>query len=314
MHVAEQGTTAGTGWLEVAVEADSESVEAVADLFSRYGYNQGVVIQEAFTQRPDGEDLAVDPTRPVRVSIYLPQDAQLEERLQQLAEGLWYLRKLGTIGEMETAERPEEDWANAWKEHFHVTRIGCRFVIRPSWREYEPQPDDVVINLDPGMAFGTGLHPTTELCLRWIEELPIAGASVLDAGAGSGILSIAAAKLGAASIDAVEIDQVAVKALRHNLELNGLTESVQVLSGDVAEVLPPGKAYDLIVANIISSILIQVSDALTAAARPGTTLILSGVITEREAEVLETYTAKGFQLRERRVGGDWVSLLMEREA
>ncbi|MDI3339514.1 MAG: 50S ribosomal protein L11 methyltransferase [Sphaerobacter sp.] len=312
--MTERTTAASAGWLEVAVEADTESVEAVAELLSRYAYNQGVVIEEPFTQRPDGEDLTIDPTRPVRVSGYLPRGPQLEEQLRRIAEGLWHLRQIGTVGELKTADRPEEDWANAWKEHFQVTRIGRRFVIRPSWREYEPRPDDLVITLDPGMAFGTGLHPTTDFCLRWLEELPVAGKTVLDAGAGSGILSIGAIARGAAHVDAVEIDPVAVKALRHNLALNEVTGQVRVIEGDVATVIPPTPTYDLVLANIISRILIGAAPALAGAARPGAPLVLSGVITEREDEVLAAFAAQGCTLRQRRVAGDWVSLLMTREA
>lgn len=311
--MTDQETTTGAGWLEVTVEADAESVEAVADLFSRYAYNQGVVIEEPFVQQPDGEDLAVDPTRPVRVSAYLPRDERLSDNLQRIAEGLWHLRQLGTVGEMQTAERPEEDWANAWKEHFQVTRIGRRFVIRPSWREYTPEPDDLVITLDPGMAFGTGLHPTTEFCLRWLEELPVEGKTLLDAGAGSGILSIAAIARGAAHVVAVEIDPVAVKALRHNLDLNQVTDRVHVIQGDVVEVVEPSAGYDLVLANIISNVLIRAATTLAGAARPGAPLVLSGVITQREAEVLSAFEAAGCTLQERRVAGDWVSLLMTRE-
>lgn len=310
--MANDSGTSQTGWVEVRVDADAESVESVADLLGRYGYNQGVVVHEPYTQDADGDQLTIDPTRPVQVSTYLPRDAQLKGHLRKIQEGLWHLRQLGVVSDPVTEDRPEEDWANAWKEHFQVTRIGRHFVVRPSWRTYEPGPDDVVIDLDPGMAFGTGLHPTTELCLRWLEDLPVAGWSVLDVGAGSGILSIAACKLGASPVHAVEIDPVAVKALRHNLELNGLRDRVEVTLGDAGRALAPGEGFDLVLANMISSVLLRAADGIAAAIRPGGLLVLSGVIEAHEAEVLAAFTERELTLRERRVAGDWVSFLLAR--
>ncbi|HUY99326.1 MAG TPA: 50S ribosomal protein L11 methyltransferase [Thermomicrobiaceae bacterium] len=300
------------GWLEVRVQADAESVESVAELMGRYGYNQGVVVEEPFVQDPDGDNLEIDPTRPVWVSTYLPRDGRLPDTVRRLEEGLWHLRQIGAVGEIVTADRPEEDWANAWKEHFQVTRIGRHFVIRPSWRSYEPHADDVVIDLDPGMAFGTGLHPTTELCLRWLEDLSVAGRQMLDAGAGSGILSIAAVKLGASLVEAVEVDPVSISALRHNIELNGLSERIRVVLGDAGAVLDEGRRYDLIVANILSSILIHVADSLVEAARPGAQLVLSGIIEVHEADVIAAFEARGCRLMERRAAADWVALLLKR--
>src|SRR5690606_7892226 len=144
-----------------------------------------------------------------------------------------------------------EDWANSWKEHFHVLRLGKRFVVRPTWREYDARADDLVIDLDPGMAFGTGSHPSTEMCLQLMESLNFAGKPVLDVGAGSGILSVGAILLGAKSVDAVEIDEYAAKALASNVELNGMADRIPVIVGDIAEVLPEETVYDIVLANLI---------------------------------------------------------------
>ncbi|HVX29532.1 MAG TPA: 50S ribosomal protein L11 methyltransferase, partial [Nitrolancea sp.] len=195
MVSGEQATS--SDWLEISVEADAESVDAVVDLFSRHVYNRGVVVNEPFVQYSDGDNLEIDPTRPVSVTGYLPLSESVEETVQRIDEGLWHLRQLGTVSALTRRVQHQEDWANAWKEHFPITRIGRSFVVRPTWRDYTAQPGDVVIDLDPGMAFGTGLHPTTALCLGWLETLDVQGLRLLDAGAGSGILSIAAAKLGA---------------------------------------------------------------------------------------------------------------------
>lgn len=312
MVVAESGSAAPRHWLEVRVAADVESVDAVTELFGRFGYNQGVVVQEPFVQDEDGDCLEIDPARPVTVSTYLPVDERLAGIVRRIEEGLWHLRQIGTIGDMQTYDQPENDWANAWKDHFPVTRIGRRFVIRPSWLTYEPRVDDVVIDLDPGMAFGTGLHPTTDLCLRVLEDVDLSGRRMLDAGAGSGILSIAAAKLGAAGVDAMEIDPVAVTVLRENFALNGLTGQVRVIAGDITASVPEGGGYDLVVANIISRILILAAPALAVAVCSGGLLVLSGVIEAHEPEVIDAFQQAGFTLRERRVAGDWVALILGR--
>jgi ribosomal protein L11 methyltransferase len=170
----------------------------------------------------------------------------------------------------------------------------------------------VVIDLDPGMAFGTGLHPTTNLCLCVLEDIDLAGIRMLDAGAGSGILSIAAAKLGAVSVDALEIDPVAVAVLEENIALNGLAEQVRVIDGDITEYVPGGSDYDVVMANIISRILIVAAPILTAAVRAGGLLVLSGVIEEHEPEVIDVFRRAGFAIRERRVAGDWVTLVLAR--
>jgi ribosomal protein L11 methyltransferase len=298
--------------LEISVEADAESVDAVVDLFSRHVYNRGVVLNEPFVQDSDGDNLEIDATRPVVVSGYLPLNASVDESVRRIDEGLWHLRHLGTVGELTRRVQHEEDWANAWKEHFPITRIGRRFVVRPTWREYTAQPDDVVLDIDPGMAFGTGLHPTTALCLGWLEAIDVRGLCVLDAGAGSGILSIAAAKLGARSIDAIEVDPVAVSALRQNIALNDLNERVTIWTADATKPLPVNGPYDLILANMISRILMATAASLAAAAGPETTMVLSGVIEAHEDEVVSTFAEYGFGVAGRRVSGDWVSLLVTR--
>uniref|UniRef100_A0A7C3AA24 Ribosomal protein L11 methyltransferase n=1 Tax=Thermorudis sp. TaxID=1969470 RepID=A0A7C3AA24_9BACT len=305
-------TARGGRWLEVSVETDAESVDAVAELFERYGYGQGVAIEYPVRQGPDGEDAEIDSTRPLLVSTYLPADAQGHAALARLREGLWHLSQLGHVGEMQVRELEEQDWAEAWKQHFPVTRIGRRLVIRPSWLEYQAGPDDIVIRLDPGMAFGTGLHPTTRHCLEWLEALPLAGARVLDAGAGSGILSIAAVRLGAASVDAVELDPVAVEVLRENLVRNRIAGRVRVIPGDVQAVIPPGAQYDLLLANIIARVLIGAGKRLVEATRPGGLLVLSGIIEPHEQTVRARYEELGARLAGRRVDGDWVTLLYEK--
>lgn len=299
-------------WLEASVEADLETADAVAELFARYGYQQGVAVFHAVNQEPDSEEATIHPTAPVLVTTYLPIDEQIDETIAKLRQGLWYLSQLAAIGELHLRPIAEEDWTEAWKQHFPITRIGQRLVIRPPWLPYVPQAHDVVIELDPGMAFGTGLHPTTQHCLLWLEELVEPAMQVLDAGAGSGILSIAALKLGADRVTALEIDPVAVEVLQHNLARNGVRSRAVICAGDITQILQDREKYDLVVANIIARVLIAAGPALVRAARPEAWIILSGIITTVEREVRARFHQLGASVVSRRQDGDWVSLLCRR--
>ena len=303
-----------TRWRELSVAADGESVEAVSDLLSRYGHNQGVVVEEPYRQDHDGENFAVDPSRPVIVRTFLPDDDEAARIQQTIEQGLWHIRQIGPVGELLTRTIEEEDWADAWKEHFHVRRFGRRFIVKPSWLTYEPQPDDLVIHLDPGMAFGTGAHPSTELVLTTMESVDFNDATVLDAGAGSGILSIGAALLGAKRIDAVEIDPYAVKTMLANVEFNGIEDRITAITGPVATSIPAGAVYDVVLANLIARILIEDAAALVGQLRPGGALIASGIIIDREPDVLDAFHSHGLRLERREQGGDWVTLLMVRDS
>lgn len=300
-------------WLEVSVEANAESVEAVSEIMARYGYNEGVVIEEPYRQDEDGDNLDIDPTRPVVVRTYLPVDATTEERRSALEQGLWHLSRIGGVGAPIFGERAEEDWANAWKDHFPILRIGQHYVVRPSWREYDPEPDDRVIHLDPGMAFGTGLHPSTEMCMLFMEEVDLAGKPVLDVGAGSGILSVAAIRSGATHAVAVEIDPVAARSLASNVELNDLSDRIEVVTGDIKEVLDTSRTFPVVLANIIARILADNAEAIARHVAPGGLVIASGIIEERETLVTDAFGALGFTVVGRRQARDWVALLLSRE-
>src|SRR5262249_10947528 len=182
----------------------------------------GVVIEEPYELTDDGQDYRILYNQPVTIHGYLPIDGTEEEKRQQIMRGLWHFSHIGAhfVGEMQTRSVNEEDWANAWKEYYYVTHIGQRLVIRPSCRADTPKEHEVVLTLDPGMAFGTGIHPTTRLCLERIEQLVQPGMSVLDVGTGSGILALAAVKLGARSIYAIDNSSVAVESAGTNAEMN----------------------------------------------------------------------------------------------
>jgi ribosomal protein L11 methyltransferase len=235
----------------------------------------------------------------------------------EVAEALGHLQAFGLrpIGELETRLVHEEDWADAWKAYFPVLRIGRRLVIRPTWRRHRRRPDDVVIAMDPGMAFGTGLHPTTRLCLAALEPLAddgtLADARVLDVGCGSGVLAIAAVRLGAASALGVDIDPIAIEATAANAGRNRLRRRVRARLGS----LPSGEpAFDVVLANLIAGVLVPLATPLRDELRPSGTLIASGIFIDREAEVRAAFDAAGLAVRDRSAEGDWVALRAVRTA
>lgn len=296
------------GWIELAVPADNEAVEAVTEIFSRYSYGGGVAIDEPFEQEADGDNLQIAIDRPFIVRGYIPDDEGAREKLEALEQALWHLGRMRYVGELRATRRQEEDWANAWKEHFYVHRVGERTVIRPLWREYSRQEGDIVINLDPGMAFGTGLHPSTQLCLIALEERMRPGMRVLDVGVGSGVLTIAAARHGAAAIDAVDVEAVAVRATQDNIARNELTTPIRVSLGTVERTAEFAAHYDLVVANIIARIIIELSAALLAACAPGGRLITAGIIIDRADEVRAALEAAGLREIAEHQMGDWVCI------
>ena len=299
-------------WLELSVLADSEAVESVAEVFSRLVHG-GVAIEEDITAFSDREGYVVNVDKPVIIRGYLPVDGDCGCAVTRVREALGWLGMMRPVGELSIRTVHEEDWANAWKEHFQVHRVGRRVVIVPSWRQHEPLPDDVVITLDPGMAFGTGLHPTTRLCLALLEDLVRPGDNVLDLGAGSGILAIAAARLGAASVTALDTDSVAVEVARANVAANGVQDVVTVGLGSLgSKPRPDAPVYNLVAANIIARVLCDLAAPLSLALAPGGLLIASGIIREREDEVAAAFSAAGLTLRERHTEGDWVAVVCGR--
>jgi len=304
-------------WLEIAVNCDPENAEAVADVLARYAPG-GVAIQQNALDLTGGEWRLDGPLEPVvSVRAYLALEPGLDEKRRQVEEALWHLRQIASIPEPQFRTVVEEEWANAWKEHFQVTRIGQRLVVKPSWREYTPQAEDIVLELDPGMAFGTGLHPTTQMCLLALEKYVRGGERVLDLGTGSGILAIAAVKLGAAACLATDIDPVAVEAARANVAANGVQDIVQVERGSPAQLstlhspLSTAK-FDLALVNILASIIVELcGQGLGEVVKPGGLAIFAGLIDTQEAEVREALKRAGLVVIERTQEKDWVGLVCQ---
>jgi ribosomal protein L11 methyltransferase len=311
-------------WLELAVVTDSEAVEAVSEIRGRVAPG-GTSVEPGFELIDEGLGARPDPARPVTVRAYLPAraPAATTRAVAEVDAALDHLRafNLRPIGPLETRLVNEADWAEAWKRHFPVLRVGHRIVIRPTWRRHRRQVGDVVLALDPGMAFGTGLHPTTRLCLEALEDLAgrswgapadaarSAGAGVapriLDVGCGSGILAIAALRLGAAAALGVDTDPIAVESTEANARRNGVRRRIRTRLGSLPSASPP---HDVVVANLIATLLVRLAADLAAELRPGGTLIASGIFIDREPEVRIAFEAAGLRIRRRLVEGDWVAL------
>ncbi len=304
------------GWLELAVAADQEAAEAISELLAQYGYNGGVTVEAVPPDDARADEPGVplpmtsDPHYPVTLRTYLPLDDQTDATRQRIEQALWHLGQLRPVGQLQMRVIAEEDWAHTWKRYYDIQRIGRRTVVVPSWLDYTPQPADLVLHLDPGMAFGTGLHPTTQLCVQLLEGYAHPGSTMLDMGTGSGILAIAAALQGVSPILALDNDPVAVTAARANVAHNGLAATITVDLAYPATPLPaPFAACDLICANIIASVLVELAPQLRAWLRPGGVLISSGIILDREIEVSLAYAAAGLHPVARHVAGDWVALV-----
>jgi ribosomal protein L11 methyltransferase len=322
---AGDGVSGDGAWLELAVSCDAEAVEAVSEILAREAPG-GVSVEPGFRLTDEGLAAVVDPARPAVVRAYLPaRDAtRVREAVGRADAALGHLAafELGGIGELATQVVHESDWAAAWKQHFPVLRVGRRLVIRPTWRRHRRRPGDVVIAMDPGMAFGTGLHPTTRLCLAGIESWADEGllahgsaadgrARLLDLGCGSGVLAVAAGLLGAGALVGLDTDPIAIEAAASNARRNGLVRSMAVRQGTLPSGEPP---FDLVVANLIASLLVELAGRLHDELRPGGRLLASGIFVDREGEVAAALVGAGFVPVGRVGEGDWVALDAERRA
>lgn len=277
----------------------------------------GVSVEAPFVPVQEGLAARIDPARPAIVRGYVSAiDASaVQAALGGVRRALGHLQafEIRPIGELQTRVVHEEDWAEAWKEHFPVLRVGHRLVIRPTWREHQAAPTDVVLSLDPGMAFGTGLHPTTRLCLagieQWADSALLSDARVLDVGTGSGILAIAAALMGASYVLGVDIDPVAVETTKANAAANDMADFIEARTGSLPLAEP--ERFHLVVANLISGLLIDLASELAATLRPGGRLLAGGIYKDREAEVQSAFESAGLRVVGRLAEEDWVALEME---
>ena len=294
-------------WLELSIETPPEYVEPLTEIFHRYGEG-GVAIEQPGGFNPDEGESPPTPDRVV-VKTYLPDDPTTHHRRSQIDVGVRLVAHLAPLTELRERRVSQSEWQNSWKEFFHVLRVGERIVICPTWREYEAKPDEAIIHLDPGMAFGTGHHPTTRMCLEFIEQTMTPGDRVLDLGCGSGILSIAAVKLGAARAVGFEIDPVAVKAGRANIALNGADSAIELVHGTLPSPKAPARFFDYVVANISALVVTDLAGQLVECIAPGGRLLVSGVLEKHIDGVTNALTAEGATIERQEIDGDWVALL-----
>lgn len=301
--------------MEITVTTSQEAKEAAADILYQQGVN-GLVIEDSYpiALEADVEDYTPlpeteFPLEEVRLIAYLPLDEQLASKVDSIRQLVATLADYDLDpgrAEVSLSEVEDEDWATAWKAYYKPIPVGEKLLIKPSWEDIEPT-DRLVIELDPGMAFGTGTHATTTMCLEILERLIKGGERVIDVGCGSGILSIAAALLGASQVQALDYDPVAVKVARENITTSGVGAIVSVAQSDLLQAAS-GKAH-IIVANIIARIIIQLIPQLGAFLAPGGLFIASGIIGERLDAVLASLAAHDFEVVEEMNEDDWYALV-----
>ena len=306
-------------WAEVSVDTSHEATDLVSEILQELGA-AGVVIEDPallneyirsglwdYTDLKESEETEV-----VRVKAYWALDEELEGKLQNLSERLASLAQHGIdkgAGAVSWKAVADEDWAETWKEFFHTEKIGARTVIKPTWEEYEAKAGEIVVELDPGAAFGTGQHATTSLCIRALEELVRPGMTVFDVGTGSGVLAIVAAKLGAKRVEAVDFDPVAVRVARENVRQNGAEDVVRTERSDLLKSVE-GEA-DLIIANIIADIIVRLFGEVKGSLAAGGTMLLSGIIEDRLADVVEAAGRHGFSVEKIEQEKGWAAVIVK---
>jgi ribosomal protein L11 methyltransferase len=312
-------------WSEISIHTTQEAIEPVANILHESGAS-GVVIEDPEVLQRDfskedqfGELYQLNPedypTEGVIIKGYLPVNSFLGETVDEVKEELNNLLlhniNLG-LGTVTLAEVFEEDWAHAWKKYYKPVRISEKITISPSWEDYHPESEtELVIELDPGMAFGTGTHPTTVLCIQALEDILTQGDQVIDVGCGSGVLSIASAKLGAEHVLALDLDDVAVKVTRENCKINHVANIVTVKQNNLLDHIE--NQVDLIVANILAEVIIRFVKEAYQRLKPGGTFITSGIIAHKKNEVKEALLSQSFTIVETLFMEDWVAFLAKKE-
>ena len=307
-------------WMEAVVHTTTMGADIVSDVLMNAGA-VGTSIEDRYdvtsSKKSDGmwdmidEEVLAKMSEDVLVKAYFKNDASAQEILLLVGEKLRELKRfdmgfdIGSL-ELENQNVQEQDWAENWKKYYKPFRAGEKLVIKPSWENYEAKEGDLVLELDPGMAFGTGTHETTYMCMEQLEKYVTPGCKAIDIGCGSGILALAAAKLGASDVLAIDLDQLAVKASIENAEKNNLTEVVRVVHGDLLE--KADEMADVIVANIIADVICFLCGPAKKHLLPGGTFICSGIIREREDDVQAALAAAGYTVCNRLAKGSWVCL------
>ncbi|WP_196592760.1 50S ribosomal protein L11 methyltransferase [Pectinatus sottacetonis] len=308
-------------WMQISVRTSHEAMDIIAEIFGNLGANgtqieDPAIINEYINSNLwDYTDIPLQKrTDVITVHAWLPCDSMLEKRIKMLNKQLEILSSRINTAPCETMTHKikEEDWANNWKKYFHPSKIASKIVVKPSWEAYQPQKDELVVELDPGCAFGTGTHPTTSMCVKFMEKYLQPGAKLFDVGTGSGILAIAAARLGVKDIEAADYDNVAVKAARENIKKNDVMEIIKCFQSDLLKKFS-GKA-DFISANIIADIIIRLFDELPDKLTKNGIFLASGIIKDRLNDIEKAAEEHKMYIVDKAEEGGWVALVLKFEA
>ena len=292
-------------WLELSIKAPSEYVEPLSVIFDRYGYG-GVAIEQLGGPNPDEFDGEWEYLDAILRS-YIPIDNKTESVKEHIRVAVALISQLCKLPPLEERYIKEGEWMESWRKHFSILTIG-RIVICPSWKDYTPRDTDIVISLDPGMAFGTGYHPTTNMCLSALDGMLKPGDKVLDLGTGSGILSIASAKLGAEHVIGVDIDELVMKTAIENVKINGVQNSIDIKDSTIMQNTELHGQFDLVVANIYPKVIIDLAKDMKHMLRKKGILILSGITIDKEKDVMDHLKQLDFFQEKVAYQGDWVSI------
>jgi len=306
-------------WSEFSIHTTNEAVDAISNILHEAGAS-GVVIEDSFEldkprEQVFGEIYALDPVdfpvNGVVVKAYLPLNSFLGETVEEIKQAINNLANfnldLGS-NKVTTCEVDDEDWSTSWKQYYHPVKISNRFTIVPTWEDYQPvESDELIIELDPGMAFGTGTHPTTVMSLQALEKHVNNEVDVIDVGTGSGVLAIGAALLGAKAVHALDLDEVAVKSAIENVELNKVSDKIEVVQGDLLDTVK--EPAEVVVANILAEIILTFVDDAFTIVKPGGIYITSGIIEGRKEDVKNALIDAGFEIDEVMMMEDWVTIV-----
>ncbi|MGI6172291.1 MAG: 50S ribosomal protein L11 methyltransferase [Christensenellales bacterium] len=307
-------------WMQVTVLTTTAGAELVSEILSQEG-SSGSMIEDRndidANQRPEGAwdiidpDIALRMGEDVRVSGYFPKELQTQDLLSRIRARLEEVKRmelLMDVGklEIETSTVDDEDWAEFWKKNYVPFRLGMHMVVKPTWTPFDAQEGDKIIELDPGMAFGSGTHETTGMCVEILEKVLKKGDSVIDVGTGSGILAIAAALNGAGDVLAIDIDPMAVRVCGENVERNGFSDVVRCRQGDLLKDVE--EVADIVVANIISDVIIMIAEPVKARIKPGGMFLCSGISRERRDEVIEALEKADYASIDVHIRGEWAAI------
>ncbi len=304
----------GMEWVKLAVSVNEDASEMISEILLESGAAGTQVTGGSLPETDGYGEIPPDQTEEgCRVCAYFPMDEELENRMLHVRERLAGLREAdlgfdpGTL-QLSTETVDEKDWENEWKKYFKPQRVSDFVVIKPTWEPYTPASDETVVEIDPGMAFGTGTHETTRMCIALIEEYMQAGDFVLDVGCGSGILAVAAAKLGAGSVLALDLDSVAVETAQKNVALNCMESKVSVIRSDILSAVPAESRYNIVVANIIADVVIELNASILKYMKKPGIYICSGIIRDRLDDVLSSLKKNGLRVIKVSNMGEWCAI------